>query len=112
MADIEQAFRDIRRVLGEIPILASEQVGRFRIHQCHHFSFPRSDYWMKLVGGKKNLRPRESLLPGGLASFRTEPTPLKQPTQVRQPPDLRQSKLPPNLLSDVRILSTFHYAGN
>lgn len=81
--DIKQAIAEIQKVLGEIPILASEQVRTYLL-QSRTIAYPSSDYWtrpkqpMRLPPSNRS-NPRRSPQP---VCSPTVPTPLKPCTHL------------------------------
>lgn len=96
--DIKQAIAEIQKVLGEIPILASEQVST-RLLQLRSVTYLSSDYWtrpkqpMRLLPSNRS-NPRPSLQPVCSPTVRTRPklfTPLPHPPPASKPSDPLQS---------------------
>lgn len=96
--DIKQAIAAIQKVLGEIPILASEQVST-QLLQLRSVAYPSSDYWtrpkqpMRLPPSNRS-NPRQSPQPACSPTVPTRPklfTPLPHPPLASKPSDPLQN---------------------
>ncbi len=79
--EIQQAFQGLRKVIGELPILASEQVGRFIKFPARIYKFP-SDCSTTLPR-EPNLRSRMRARVAAQESFRMARTPRRPYTPAQ-----------------------------